>query len=156
MLRACFPQSLRHRHFPLAFPFPALMVASVLPWEQHSFKTGRPARLSRFARGVVRNASSREERFAMQIRHILQQKGCDIVAISPAMTLENAAQVLAEKRIGALVVTEDEEPAGIFYGRDLVRAIAREGAGAVGHAITTYMTKNVATCTEADTVEELM
>ncbi|MGH9611876.1 MAG: CBS domain-containing protein [Bryobacteraceae bacterium] len=92
----------------------------------------------------------------MQIRHILQLKGSDVVAISPAMTLEDAAGLLAKKRIGALVVREGERLAGIFSERDLVRAIAAEGAGALDREVAAYMTKSVATCTQSDTVEDLM
>jgi CBS domain-containing protein len=93
----------------------------------------------------------------MQIRHVLQQKGRDVVAMSPAATMEDAAQLLARKRIGALLVKSDGGPlAGILSERDVVRAIAAEGASALGRDVTAYMTKSVATCTESDTVEGLM
>ena len=93
----------------------------------------------------------------MQIRHVLQQKGRDVIAIAPTATMEDAAQLLARKRIGALLVKNDGEPlAGILSERDLVRAIAAEGASALDREVTAYMTKSVATCTESDTVEDLM
>lgn len=92
----------------------------------------------------------------MQIRHILQQKGRDIVAISPTATLDDAVQLLAKKRIGAVLVKDGAALAGILSERDLVRAIAAEGASALGRQVTAYMTKSVATCTETDTVEDLM
>ena len=72
----------------------------------------------------------------MQVRHILQQKGRDIVAISPAATMEDAAQLLAKKRIGAVIVKSDKGGlAGILSERDLVRAIAAEGAAALGREV---------------------
>lgn len=93
----------------------------------------------------------------MQVRHILQQKGRDIVAISPAVTMEAAAQLLAKKRIGAVIVKSGKGGlAGILSERDLVRAIAAEGAAALGREVAAYMTKSVATCRETDTVEDLM
>ena len=93
----------------------------------------------------------------MQIRHILQQKGRDVVAISPRATMEDAAQILAGKRIGALLVRIDGGPlAGILSERDLVRAIAVEGNTALGREVSVYMTRNVTTCTESETVEDLM
>ena len=92
----------------------------------------------------------------MQIRHVLQQKGRDIVAISPTATLEDAVQLLAKKRIGAVLVKNGASLAGILSERDVVRAIAAEGASALGRDVTAYMTKSVATCGETDTVEDLM
>lgn len=92
----------------------------------------------------------------MQIRHILEQKGRDIVAIPSITTMEEAAQLLARKRIGAVLVKEGPALAGILSERDLVKAVAAEGAGALGREVTVYMTKSVATCRESDTVEDLM
>lgn len=92
----------------------------------------------------------------MQIRHILEQKGRDIVAIPSITTMEEAAQLLARKRIGAVLVKEGPALAGILSERDLVKAVAAEGAGALGREVTAYMTKSVATCRESDTVEDLM
>ena len=92
----------------------------------------------------------------MQVRHILQQKGRDIVAIPPTATLRDAAQLLAKKRIGALLIKDGAALAGILSERDLVRAIAAEGADALDRKVAAYMTKSVATCTESDTVEDLM
>ena len=53
----------------------------------------------------------------MQIRHILQQKGRDIVAISPKATMQEAAQLLAKKRIGAVLVRDGASLAGILSER---------------------------------------
>jgi CBS domain-containing protein len=97
-----------------------------------------------------------EERFAMQIRHILLQKGRDIVAIAPTATLGDAVQLLAKKRIGAVLVKNGAALAGILSERDVVRAIAAEGPSVLGREIAAYMTKSVTTCTETDTAEDLM
>jgi CBS domain-containing protein len=93
----------------------------------------------------------------MQIRHVLQQKGRDVITISLAATIEDAIRLLAKKRIGALLVQNATGAlAGILSERDVVRAIAAEGAAALGRDIASYMTKSVATCRETDTVEDLM
>ena len=92
----------------------------------------------------------------MQIRHILKQKGRDVVAMSSTASLRDAAQLLTKKRIGALLVKESASLAGIFSERDLVRAIAEEGPDALDREVAAYMTRSVATCTESDTVEDLM
>lgn len=93
----------------------------------------------------------------MQVRHILQEKGHEVIAITPDATLADAARLLAERRIGAVIVKGDEKTlAGILSERDLVRAIAAEGASVVDCAVTAYMTRSVTTCVESDTVEDLM
>lgn len=93
----------------------------------------------------------------MQVRHILQGKGHEVVAIAENATLSEAAHLLAERHIGAVIVNDKHEGlAGILSERDLVRAIAQDGPLAFGRGITAYMTSTVATCVESDTVEALM
>ena len=93
----------------------------------------------------------------MQVRHILQEKGRHIIAIAEGATMGEAASMLAEKRIGVVLVKNGETAlAGILSERDVVRAVAADGAQALARPVSSYMTRNVATCTEADTVEDLM
>ena len=93
----------------------------------------------------------------MQVRHILQEKGRTIIAIAHSATVGDAAQLLVQRRIGAVLVKDaDDKLAGILSERDVVRAVAADGPSSLGRAISDYMTRNVATCCEADTVEELM
>jgi len=46
--------------------------------------------------------------------------------------------------------------AGILSERDVVRAVSEQGAGALAQPVSAYMTRDVATCGETDTVDELM
>src|SRR5580704_10522000 len=93
----------------------------------------------------------------MQVRHILHTKGRDIVAISQQASLAEAAHLLALRHIGAVIVQDSGGAlAGILSERDLVRAIAEDGPLALGRGVSAYMTANVATCVESDTVEALM
>ena len=93
----------------------------------------------------------------MQVRHILVVKGRDIVAIEGSATLADAAAVLAHKRIGAVIVRNKKGAlAGILSERDVVRAVSEQGAGALAQPVSAYMTREVATCGESDTVDELM
>jgi len=93
----------------------------------------------------------------MQVRHILYGKGRDVVAIAANATICEAAKLLTEKRIGALVVRDkDGALSGIISERDLVRALAKGGAAAFSELVSEHMTPNPETCTEADTVESLM
>ena len=93
----------------------------------------------------------------MQVRHILYGKGRDVVAIETMATICDAAKLLTEKRIGALVVRDNSGALiGIISERDLVRAIARGGAAAFSEQVGDHMTPRPETCAEADTVESVM
>ena len=93
----------------------------------------------------------------MQVRHILRDKGREVVTITSESTLSEAARLLASKRIGALVVRErDGSIVGILSERDIVRALAQASVNALPQAVAIYMTRAVATCCESDSVDELM
>ena len=93
----------------------------------------------------------------MQVKHILVVKGRDIVAIASEATLSDAASLLARKRIGAVIVRDGAGSlAGILSERDVVRAVSEQGSGALAQPVSAYMTRDVATCGENDTVDELM
>ena len=93
----------------------------------------------------------------MQVMHILRQKGREVVSLSCEASLSEAARLLAHKRIGALVIKDHGgSPAGMLSERDVVRALAAESVRALARPVSAYMTRVVATCTERETVEELM
>ena len=93
----------------------------------------------------------------MQVRHILRGKGRDIVTIASDASLADAARLLADKKIGALVVKgHGGALAGIISERDLVRAIAVRGAAALDDSVAGHMTREIQTCVECDTVEMVM
>ena len=93
----------------------------------------------------------------MQVRHILQSKGRDIFDVAESATLGEAARILAHHHVGALLIQDsDGALAGIFSERDLVRAVAQDGALALSRTIAAYMSRKVITCKEDDTVEHLM
>src|ERR1700761_869250 len=93
----------------------------------------------------------------MQVRHILHGKGRDVVCITTAASLTEAAKLLTDRKIGALVVRDrNGELAGIISERDLVHAIARSGAAALSEQVAQHMTPAPETCCEGDTVESVM
>jgi CBS domain-containing protein len=93
----------------------------------------------------------------MQVRHILHGKGRDVIAISGTATLSEAAKLLTDRKIGALVVKDKTGAlAGIISERDLVHAIARGGAASLSDQVLRHMTPAPETCTQTDTVETVM
>ena len=93
----------------------------------------------------------------MTVACILATKGRDVVTTQPHRTLSEVARMLSDKGIGAIVVTgADGEVLGIISERDIVRAIARQGAAALDHAVSRYMTAKVITTCERATLNSLM
>jgi len=93
----------------------------------------------------------------MTVKAILSLKGGDVATIAPTASLATAAEVLAERRIGALVVTDSAgRVAGMLSERDIVRALAERGAAALDERLDRAMTRSIVTCTEAMTVSEIM
>lgn len=93
----------------------------------------------------------------MTVSAILAHKGREVVTVQPATTLGEAVEVLARRRIGAVVVVDDSDtPVGIFSERDVVRALAKYGADAIGLAVSTVMTGKVLSCCETDTIDQVM
>lgn len=74
-----------------------------------------------------------------------------IITIKPDATLAEAAELLAEQRIGAVVVSSDgRKPAGILSERDIVRQLAKGGADILSTPISGVMTQEVQTCTTGE------
>jgi CBS domain-containing protein len=93
----------------------------------------------------------------MTVKSILSNKGTEVVTIEPTATLEAAVNVLTQRGIGALVVLgPDRRVAGILSERDVVRALAKHGAGALKQPLAQLMTRKVETCGHAETVAALM
>ena len=89
----------------------------------------------------------------MTIGSILAQKGRSVTTIQPSRTLRDLIDVLAAKHIGAVIIADpDGSMYGIISERDVVRAIAKHGCDALEDLVTDYMTKDVVTTTEAETV----
>ena len=93
----------------------------------------------------------------MTVKAIMSRKGSDVLTIEPTATLAAAVKLLAERRIGAVVITgPDKQVIGILSERDIVRALADRGPAALGEQVGQVMTPKVMTCTEDQTVSSLM
>jgi CBS domain-containing protein len=93
----------------------------------------------------------------MTVSIILAAKGREVATIEPGATLKSAVALLAERRIGAvLVLGADNRIVGILSERDIVRAVAEAGAAALEEPVSQSMTRKVSTCTESETIASLM
>ena len=92
----------------------------------------------------------------MTVQDILQSKGGQVVSVAPGDTIGNVARVLADRRIGAVLVREEGKVVGVFSERDVVRGLARHGAQALERPVSDLMTREVITCKPAETVHDVM
>ncbi|MBU3030407.1 CBS domain-containing protein [Paracoccus marinaquae] len=96
----------------------------------------------------------------MLVNQLLSMKGTSgkpgmaaatIITIKPEATLAEAAKLLSELRIGAVVVSEDgKTPVGILSERDVVWKLGHGGAEALSQPVSDVMTKEVQTCVTGD------
>lgn len=75
----------------------------------------------------------------MTIAAILSTKGGDVATIDSAAPLAQAVVDLADKRIGALVVTQGGSVVGVFSERDLVKCLGKRGAAALDEPVSAAM-----------------
>ncbi len=93
----------------------------------------------------------------MTVGRILQAKGRAVVTIAPEASLREAAVLLRDRRIGALVVSAGAGRIdGILSERDLVHRLAEHGPAVLDAPVESVMTRQVSTCRDADTLSELM
>ena len=93
----------------------------------------------------------------MTVAAILGQKSHSIITAKAEETLKGVCDLLAHHRIGAVVVTDGTGSiSGILSERDIVKAVARDGVGALDRPTADYMTRTVTTCTPADTIADVM
>ena len=93
----------------------------------------------------------------MLISDILRFKGTQVVTITPDTKVRGLLAVLAEHRIGAVVVSADGTSVdGIASERDIVRALAKRGAAVMSEPVTAIYTAEVHTVTPQTPLEEVM
>ncbi len=94
----------------------------------------------------------------MLVQQILKSKSDDgVVTIAPETSLAEAARILAQRRIGALVVSPDGKRAvGILSERDIVRELAAKGAGCLMEPVQAVMTQAIVTCARDDNSDAIL
>jgi len=91
------------------------------------------------------------------IANILKVKGRTVATARPEETVQEIANRLAQKKIGAIVIVGGGGAvAGIISERDLIRVIAQKGVDALTVPVSEVMTRNVIVCGETTPVDEIM
>jgi CBS domain-containing protein len=93
----------------------------------------------------------------MRISDVLRVKGAQVVTVTPDTTVRRLLAVLAEQRIGAVVVSHDGTTVdGIASERDIVRAFGERGAAVMSELVTVIFTAEVHTVTPETSLEDVM
>ena len=93
----------------------------------------------------------------MTVAAMLSEKGREVVTTTATASIAGAVDTLAKRKIGALVVVDETDRiVGIISERDIVRAIAEQGERVLTTPLSTVMTHKVVTCSESETVNDVM
>jgi len=93
----------------------------------------------------------------MLVSQILMQKPQGVVSADPAMSVADLVALLAQKKIGAVVLSGDGKTLqGIVSERDVVRVLAKTGAGALAQPVSAIMTAKVTTCAPDHTADQVL
>ena len=88
--------------------------------------------------------------------HILENKGGKIISVDIEATVADALKIMLENKIGAILITQDEEIKGIWTERDLMRNVVTEGFYSKTSKIKDVMTTNLISSLYTDSLYQLM
>lgn len=94
----------------------------------------------------------------MLVQQILTSKPTGgVLTLPPGASLSEAATLLSEKRIGAIIVSKDgKHPAGILSERDIVRELGKRGVTCMTDPVDKVMTAKLITCTRGESADSVM
>ena len=94
----------------------------------------------------------------MLVHQILKSKSDDaVVTVAPGTPVSEAIKILAERKIGTVVVSSDGTTAdGILSERDIVRVLAKRGGAILNDPVDTFMTAKLVTCNRNDSADDVL
>ena len=90
------------------------------------------------------------------VKHLLDTKGRDVIAISPDASVFDAIRLMAENGIGALAVMQDGRLVGMLSERDYARKVIIKGRSSRETRVGDIMTADVVATTASQTVNDCM
>jgi CBS domain-containing protein len=90
------------------------------------------------------------------VKQILHTKGFNVWSISQDAKIYDALELMAEKKVGALLVMEDEDVLGIISERDYARKVVLAGKSSKDTAVREIMTAKLIVVSQDENVEECM
>lgn len=90
------------------------------------------------------------------VRQLLAVKGSSVLSIAPTQQVYDALVVMAEHKVGALVVLNGERLVGIFSERDYARSVVLKGKTSKNTLVSEVMSTTVITVSQEQTIDECM
>lgn len=90
------------------------------------------------------------------VAELLHAKGNQVWAVAPDQTVLDALRVMADKEVGALLVTSGEKVLGILSERDYARKIVLKGKSSETTAVAEVMSSEVTSVSPRQSIEECM
>jgi len=92
----------------------------------------------------------------MQVKEVLETKGHEFWSVTPDTTVEAAVRLMVDKRVGSVLVVDNEEVRGIVTERDFVYKVALQGGLSPDMPVTAVMTTQVLCARPEQTIEQAM
>ncbi len=90
----------------------------------------------------------------VKVQEIVSRKGAQVFTVGPEATVLEAALIMNDHRVGALVVLSDGHITGMFSERDVLRRVVAERRDPAATRVADVMTAEVACCTPETELEE--
>lgn len=94
----------------------------------------------------------------MRVKQILGRKDIvDVMTLPPSAKVADAAQLLSEKKIGAVIIaSDDRKPLGIVSERDIVRELGRRGPESLEDSVESLMTRDLVCCEPNENSKQIL
>ena len=90
------------------------------------------------------------------VSQFLEKKGHDVWWVAPETTVFDALQLMANKKVGALLVLEEDSLVGVFSERDYARKVILKGKSSKDTPVRDIMSTKIVCVTPNQTTEECM
>jgi CBS domain-containing protein len=90
------------------------------------------------------------------VTEILRDKGSEVWSVHPDAIIMDALKIMATKKVGALLVLDNEKLVGIISERDYARKVALEGRTSRESKVSEIMSHRVLCARPDQTVQECM
>ena len=90
------------------------------------------------------------------VQQLLESKRHGVASVVPETSVLDALKVMAEKEIGAVLVIDGDELAGIFSERDYARKVVLQGKASKDTPVREIMTEKVVCVRPEQTIEDCM
>jgi CBS domain-containing protein len=92
----------------------------------------------------------------MHVTNVLRAKGSIVATVTPDAAVAAVLAVMAEHRVGAVVVVHEGSVVGMVWERDIVRHLHERGGAVVDAEVSEIMNPDVVNCVPEDQVDDIL